>query len=107
MIRNVDVDLSPLEPGEERDVRVDGDGPFTVSLHCFVLNPPPPGYRTCPECRVQVVNVSQPFHFRAPRQLAGGRLVIRIVDAVGEQEEIAIEVSDRMASPGAMSAAGA
>jgi hypothetical protein len=107
MIQNIDIDLSPLAPGEERDISVKGDGPFTISLSCFVLHPPPPGYRGCPECTTQTANAGQSIRFRTPRRLAGGRLIVRITDAVGETEELSIDVLARKASSGAMGAAGA
>lgn len=95
MIRNVDISLAPLVAGEMRELRIYGDGPFRVSLKCFVFEPPPPGYRECPECAVRTLAEGEAFLLRVSRRTwadRAGELQLRIVDSTGDHSELAIRV---------------
>lgn len=40
--------------GSKVEMRLNGDGPFIVAISCFVFEPPPPGYRGCPQCETKL-----------------------------------------------------
>lgn len=43
-------DHTPLIVGQVRRIRIIGNGPFKISVSCFVDNPPPAGFRPCAAC---------------------------------------------------------
>jgi hypothetical protein len=109
MIQVVSFDSRPVVAGESRDLMLDGNGPFTVSTSCFVENPPPPGFRSCPECLTQLIPANRYLTIAVSPTLwqdRRGRIEIQIVDAVGEQLTLRLGViTDTEATP--MASAGA
>jgi hypothetical protein len=95
MIRGISFDSSPMAPGEERELILSGDGPFTVAYKCFVFEPPPPDYKECAECTVYTVAENAPFRVKTPETSwpgGDGEFEIRIGDAVGDKRTIRVPI---------------
>ncbi len=74
---------------------VHGDGPFVVSVKCVVFEPPPPGYRECPECMVHHIESEQVLIIKAPIHVKEGlklQLEILIEDKDGDKKLIEVKV---------------
>ena len=95
MIDLVQFDFSPMATGEVRTLIVDGDGPFEITLSCFVSEPAPTSYRTCDECRVDTIEARRPYTFRAPlafRDRWKGHLELTIRDLFGAAKVLRVDV---------------
>lgn len=95
MIRVVQFDEHQATPGQRRLLELEGNEPFRVSTSCFIDSPPPPGFRSCPECGSRVIRSHELLVLTIPRffgETRHGRLFIRIVDAVGEVLQLQVEV---------------
>jgi hypothetical protein len=111
MIEIVEFDRRPVVLGEQRQLVIAGDGPFTVATSCFVENPPPAGFRPCAQCSTSTVQVREPMIFEFSRQFWGrrtGSFNIEIRDTVGEVVRLRLAViSDSDIAPTAASAGAA
>ena len=108
MIREVDFLITPMEPGESRNLRVYAESPISVAIRCFVSNPPPPGYRACAECGNFTISSGETLEVSASRRAfaQGGQLEIVIVDAEGDQRSFLLSVeSEARGESGGMMAA--
>lgn len=95
MIQTVNLNTSPIQVGEKRWLSVVGDEPFTVEIKCFVSNPPPRGFKPCPECgkfKITEAEVLEIMASPATFQNSQGTLDIHITDAVGDSELIRLMV---------------
>jgi hypothetical protein len=109
MIQVIEFGEDPILPGQSRRLVLDGDGPFTVSTSCFVVNPPPPGFRPCPQCSTTTVSAHQALRIEVSTQFRtgkSGKLGIEITDAIGETVTLELNViPDTDASPTALAGA--
>jgi molybdopterin/thiamine biosynthesis adenylyltransferase len=111
MIRSIDFDAGPFRAGESRTIICNADAPSTIEIRCFVLEPPPPGYRPCSECGViRGVANNQAVMVTANARLfarVGGELQIVITDAEGATQEFRVRVrpTEADAAPSASGAA--
>ena len=67
MIRHIEVSSAPLAAGESRPVRIRGDGPFYVTMKCFIFDPPPPQYTDCPGCAIRIVREGEVMMIQTSR----------------------------------------
>jgi hypothetical protein len=111
MIRAVDFALGPLRVGEARTLRIDGAEPHTVEIHCFVNEPPPPGYRPCPECgTLDLILNGQPVEVHASATVfakATGHVRVTITDSDNDQRVIILKVLTRDTGASSTMTAGA
>lgn len=95
MINVAIFETGPIQTGKSRDLILSGDGPFQLTLSCFVESPPPPGFRPCAACGDFTVNSFESFKINSDQTLWQGKegsIVIDIVDAVGDTEQLKIKV---------------
>jgi hypothetical protein len=109
MIQDVELNTSPIFPGEVRRMVVRSTGILIIDVKCFIGNPPPPGFKPCPECGKIQAQSGQPVDIVASRQIfssSSGSLDINITDTSdGDTHNISISVST--ATEGSASAATA
>lgn len=95
MIYSVDVSANEVVVGQEFTIQVHADSLVQISVGCFVDKPPPPRFKGCIECNVQVIQSGQPFSVtpRADtwRNHEGG-YEIKVRDADGNTETIIVRV---------------
>jgi hypothetical protein len=108
VIEILEFERGPIVLGDERQLILAGDGPFTVSTSCFVDSPPPPGFRPCAECSTSQIEVGVPLIIRVSRPFwteKTGTIFIEIKDSVGGvlQLKLAI-ITDSDIAPTAASA---
>ncbi len=87
-----------LSPGGSKEFVLHGAGPFRVTTQCFVDDPPPPGFRSCPECSSFEVAEDVSFRVECPEQLwerGQGHMLLDVVDAHGERARFRLNVEMR------------
>lgn len=108
MIHDVDIDTSPMSAGEVRRMIVRSTGPLTVAIKCFVGRPPPPGYKTCPECGTFSVKSGQPVDVVANSRIfrsASGQMDVIVTDTSdNDTRHITISASTASSEGGATTA---
>ncbi len=84
--------------GESRAITVYGAEPIEVEISCFVKEPPPPGYRPCPECGTLVVPTGGSFKIHAVSDMLGhsDQVVVDIRDADGDRKRLNVHVDRGM-----------
>jgi hypothetical protein len=95
MINVDEFESSPMLGGQARNVVLSGDGPFHVTVSCFVDRPPPAGFRPCGACGAFTVQSGQPFQIHSDQALWRGKkgsIIVDIVDAVGATKRLKIAV---------------
>ena len=97
MIQNVELDTSPIQPGEKRPLRVFSDSQVKVAILCYFSNPPPPGYRPCPEAGEYLVNSGDVIDIQAATTPVNQDkyLDINILDSSGDHREFRLRVLSR------------
>jgi len=98
MIKVTGMPKKPLRPGETHFIQIDGDGPFRMSISCFVDKPPPPGFKPCRECGSQSVSAGKWVSFTVSAvfdQSRRGFLLLAIRDQLDNEEEIRLRVVGR------------
>lgn len=96
MIQDVEFDDSSMNPGERRRMTITGTARITVSIKCFITKPPPPGFKSCPECGTINATSGQPFEVAANSRLfstSEGTLEIDIKDSEGDARHYSVSVS--------------
>ena len=58
----------PIRGGESRILVLSGDGPFQVTVSCFV-DDPPPGFRPCAACGKSVVEALSQFRIHCDEKM--------------------------------------
>jgi len=78
---SIEIDRSPIRPGERRTLTLLGRGSFEYSTACFVDQPPPPGFRGCRECGSNLIDVHERMDvaITAPTDWPGTQNRFRIV----------------------------
>jgi hypothetical protein len=104
MITSVEIDVSPMLPGEERTLKAWSDSTLTVDIRCFVSDPPPPGYRPCSSCGSITIESGVAYSYKANEaifQEPNGALIIAIRDASGDEQsyQVGVVVEDRNQEP--------
>ena len=95
MIKIVEFEQRSAATGEVRRLIVSGDGPFIVSMGCFVDSPPPPGFRPCHECSTKTVHALEPVDIEVSSDFWKGRtgaIHVWIKDATGATRELSLRV---------------
>ena len=95
MIRQIEMSRAPVVAGEMRPVQIYGDGPFYVTMKCFVFEPPPPKYRDCPECAIRIVREGEVMMLQPSRETWAkrtGTLELHIRDSKGISETVTLRV---------------
>jgi hypothetical protein len=95
MIKHVDLATEPIAAGEVRELRVEAADPIQVSIKCFVYDPPPERFTTCPECGTFQIKSDEALLFQASTNKfhrGGGVVVVSIRDDEGDTEEFKLEV---------------
>jgi hypothetical protein len=95
MIQIINLNTSPIQVGEKRWLSILGDEPFNVEIKCFVSNPPPRGFKPCPECGKFEIRQAEALEIMASPaafQNSQGTLDIQITDAVGDSKLIRLVV---------------
>lgn len=103
MIERLELFEGPLIPGEERFLKVWGAEPHLIEIKCFVSNPPPSGFRPCPECgKFRVMNGDLVTVTASEETFAakGGALIIHIRDSQGDEREVRLQVKQQIAASG-------
>lgn len=83
---------NPLAVGENRILRLAGNGPFAVKIGCFVTDPPPLGLR---EQTTQTVEANGSFEVKADQEFwtqHKGGLQVDIEDATGARRRVHFNV---------------
>lgn len=95
MIQSVNLSTTSVGVGQPFTLAVYADAPISVSIACFVEDPPPPRFQGCPECSVQTVRSGQMLQITAEPDTwrnKSGRYRIAITDASGDHQEVLVEV---------------
>ena len=95
LIQRVIFPRHPMTVGESRQLAVQGDSPFQVSISCFVDEPPPPGFRPCEQCRTHSLAAEATLDVYASPSFWRGRIgyfSIHIIDRLGDSTDLRIEV---------------
>jgi hypothetical protein len=103
MIHSVDLSSDEVIVGQTFTIEVHADSPVEISIGCFVDKPPPPRFKGCRECSVQIVRSGQPFEV-TPRKDTwrsdDGGYRIKVTDADGNSETVFVNVLGGTASAG-------
>ncbi len=101
MISRINIDRFPIRAGEIRRLEVSGDECITVAIKCFVRDPPPPSFRPCRECGQIPQQPDGSFEIIAPTgmQKTETELRISVTDAVGDHQEIVLELVTQEPEP--------
>lgn len=95
MIYSVDVSSSEVVVGQPITIEVKADSAVQISVACFVDKPPPPRFKDCRECSVQMVQSGQPFTV-TPRadtwRNHSGEYRFKVQDAAGNAEIAVVRV---------------
>lgn len=95
MITQVSFNTSPIRIGERRLLRVWGDEPFAAEIKCFVENPPPPVFKSCPECGTFSINSGEPLVITPSDVVFAnneGSLEITVRDNSGDERQFSLKV---------------
>jgi len=95
MIKDIVYPTAALRAGDAYTLRIVAPEPVTVQIKCFTKEPPPPGFRPCPECgsfrarsgEVLKLSVSD-SNFRA----AGGAIEVFVEDGEGDSRRLSLKV---------------
>ncbi len=84
-----------LDPYGNNSIRVVGTGRIQMSIKCFVYNPPPPEFKSCPECGTLNFKSNQTTSFL--REMTGiqertDRLNLNITDEDNDLVRIRLNV---------------
>lgn len=92
MPARIDVDTQPMRPGETRPYTVYGSGLLAVAVKCWVTEPPPPEFRTCPACGSQQMGDGDVGQIAVPLDFTEGSIQISIEDSDGGRADATISV---------------
>lgn len=98
MIFGIDLDTAPMMPGEARRLIVNSSAEsLTITIKCFVSDPPPPGFRSCPECGTINARSGEPVQIVASSRFlnAQSSVAIEIQDSEGDVRNLSVEVLSR------------
>ncbi len=92
---NIDLDTSPMHPGESRNLTLWAEQSLSISIKCFLYDPPPPRFRECEACGEFSIQGGVPFSLFASPDLfseSRGELHIRVSDDRGESLQFILDV---------------
>ncbi|MEM8513450.1 hypothetical protein RCH14_002780 [Massilia sp. MP_M2] len=103
MIYSVDVSAGEVVVGQTFSIEVHADSSLQVSISCFVDNPPPPRFKGCHECNVQVIQSGQRISVTPRKDTwlnTEGGYRIKVTDVDGNTETATVRVLGDTASAG-------
>ena len=88
---------SEARVGGTIEMRLNGEAPFTVAISCFGFDPPPPGYRGCPQCETKLrLGQNETAAIAVEREawsgVRRGEIRFTVYDANDESAEYAVAV---------------
>jgi len=95
MIHSVDLSSNEVLVGQSITIEIEADSDIRVSIGCFVDKPPPPRFKGCAECSVQVVQSGQPFRLTPGRdtwRTDGGGYRIVATSSDGDSRTVIVRV---------------
>jgi hypothetical protein len=95
MIRQVNLDMTPMRPGESRFLVVFSDTSLNVEIRCHTDVPPPPGYKPCPACGSLSAQSGQEIPVIADAGVfrdAPGHMEIEVADLTGDRRHLVVPV---------------
>jgi hypothetical protein len=109
VIRRIDFDDTPIRVGEYRALLAWADAPLEIIIRCFTKDPPPAGYKPCPECGVIKAANGQSVPVQANDRIfsqPGGTLEVTVRDETGDSRQFLLRVRVESSEPEPMTSAG-